>query len=108
MGMADYMSRNPNQLATPLSTYAADFIIAQINVIKDTLNITTNEDDLRKRILKKLSIQLKSKGAEADLENMRQTHNMLNTPLNKAPLARPTITTTERQQGWNRATNTTN
>ena len=39
MGMADYMSRNPDQVATPPSTYDADFIIAQINVIKDTLNI---------------------------------------------------------------------
>ena len=39
MGMADYMSRNPDQIASPPSTYDADFIIAQINVIKDTLNI---------------------------------------------------------------------
>ena len=33
------MSRNPDQVATPPSTYNADFVIAQINVIKDTLNI---------------------------------------------------------------------
>ena len=33
------MSRNPDQIASPPSTYDADFIIAQINVIKDTLNI---------------------------------------------------------------------
>ena len=39
MGMADYMSQNPDQIASPASTYDADFIIAQINVIKDTLNI---------------------------------------------------------------------
>ena len=39
MGMADCMSRNPDQVATPPSTYNADFIIAQINVIKYRLNI---------------------------------------------------------------------
>ena len=39
MGLADYMSRNPDQIASPPSTYDADFIIAQINVVKDTLNI---------------------------------------------------------------------
>ena len=39
MGIADYMSRKPDQIASPPSTYDADFIIAQINVIKDTLNI---------------------------------------------------------------------
>ena len=39
MGMADYMSRNPDQITSPPSSYDADFIIAQINVIKDTLNI---------------------------------------------------------------------
>ena len=38
IGMADYMPRNPDKVATPPSTYDADFIIAQINVIKDTLN----------------------------------------------------------------------
>ena len=44
MGMADYMARNPDQIASPPSTYDADFIIAQINVIKDTLNIIRKHD----------------------------------------------------------------
>ena len=43
MGLADYMSRNPSELAKPPSTYDENFIIAQIDVIKETLKI------LRKR-----------------------------------------------------------
>ena len=69
-GMADYMSRNPDQIASPPSTYDADFIIAQINVIKDTVKIIHKRGRPRKRIQKNLSTQLKSKGAEADLQNM--------------------------------------
>ena len=44
MGKADYMARNPDQIASPPNTYDADFIIAQINVIKDTLNIIRKHD----------------------------------------------------------------
>ena len=43
MGLADYMSRSPSELAKPPSTYDENFIIAQIDVIKETLKI------LRKR-----------------------------------------------------------
>ena len=43
MGLADYMSRNPSEHAKPPSTYDENFIIAQIDVIKETLKI------LRKR-----------------------------------------------------------
>ena len=43
MGLADYMSRNPNDLPKAPSKYDDEFIIAQINIIKETLNI------LRKR-----------------------------------------------------------
>ena len=43
MGLADYMSRNPSKPAKPQSTYDENFIIAQIDVIKETLQI------LRKR-----------------------------------------------------------
>ena len=39
MGLADYMSRNPSELAKPPSTYDKNFIIAQIDVIKETLKI---------------------------------------------------------------------
>ena len=39
MGLADYMSRNPSKPAQPPSTYDESFIIAQIKVIKETLQI---------------------------------------------------------------------
>ena len=39
MGLADYMSRNPSQAAKPPSTYDENFIIAQIDIIKDTFHI---------------------------------------------------------------------
>ena len=39
MGLADYMSRNPSEPAKPPSTYDDNFIIAQIDVIKETLQI---------------------------------------------------------------------
>ena len=39
MGLADYMSRNPSEPAKPPSTYDKNFIIAQIDVIKETLQI---------------------------------------------------------------------
>ena len=43
MVLADYMSRNPSDTAKPPSTYDENFIIAQTDVIKETLLI------LRKR-----------------------------------------------------------
>ena len=51
--MADYMSRNPDQIATPPSTYDADFIIAQINVIKNTLNIIRKRGRPKKEAIEK-------------------------------------------------------
>ena len=39
MGLADYMSRNPSELAKPPSTYDENFIIAQIDIIQETLQI---------------------------------------------------------------------
>ena len=39
MGFADYMSRNPSELAKPPSTYDENFIIAQIDIIQETLQI---------------------------------------------------------------------
>ena len=53
MGMADYMSRNPVQIANPPSTYDADFIIAQINVIKNTLNIIRKRGRPKKEAIEK-------------------------------------------------------
>ena len=43
MGLADYMSRNPSERATPTNEYDENFIIATIDIIRETLNI------LRKR-----------------------------------------------------------
>ena len=43
MGLADYMSRNPSELAKRPSTYDENFIIAQLEIIKETFHI------LRKR-----------------------------------------------------------
>ena len=53
MGMADYKSRNPDQIATPPSTYDADFIIAQINVIENTLNIIRKRGRPKKEAIEK-------------------------------------------------------
>ena len=39
MGLADYMSRNPSEHAKPPNTYDKNFIISQIDVIKETLQI---------------------------------------------------------------------
>ena len=61
MRMADYMSRNPDQIATPPSTYDADFIIAQINVIKNTLNIIRKRGRPKKEAIEKAEITTKIK-----------------------------------------------
>ena len=53
IGMADYMSRNPDQIGTPPSTYDADFIIAQIIVIKNTLNIIRKRGRPKKEAIEK-------------------------------------------------------
>ena len=39
MGLADYMSRNPSEPAKPPSTYDENFIIAQIDIIKETFHV---------------------------------------------------------------------
>ena len=43
MGLADYMSRNPSEPVKPPSTYDENFIIAQIDVIKETLTNHTQK-----------------------------------------------------------------
>ena len=48
MGLADYMSRNPSELAKPPSTYDENFIIAQIDVIKETLQILSKRSRPKK------------------------------------------------------------
>ena len=47
MGLADYMSRNPPEPAKPPSTYDENFIIAQIDVIKEILQILRKRADQR-------------------------------------------------------------
>ena len=37
MGLTDYISRNPNNKAKPISRYDEDFVIAQIDAIKQTI-----------------------------------------------------------------------
>ena len=37
MGLTDYISRNPNNKANPISRYDEDFVIAQIDAIKQTI-----------------------------------------------------------------------
>ena len=50
MGLADYMSRNPSEPAKPPSTYDENFIIAQIDVIKETLQILRKRGRPKKHI----------------------------------------------------------
>ena len=61
MGMADYMSRNPDQIASPPSTYDADFIIAQININKDTLKIIHKRGRPKKENTEKVEHTIKIK-----------------------------------------------
>ena len=37
MGLTDYISRNANNKAKPISRYDEDFVIAQIDAIKQTI-----------------------------------------------------------------------
>ena len=37
MGLTDYISRNPNNIAKPISRYDEDFVIAQTDAIKQTI-----------------------------------------------------------------------
>ena len=55
-----YVTRQ-DQIATPPSTYDADFIIAQINVIKDTLNIIHKQGQPKKENTKKVEHTIKIK-----------------------------------------------
>ena len=61
MGMADYMSRNPDQVASPPSTYDADFVIAQIDFIKDTLNTIHKRGRPKKENTEKVEHTIKTK-----------------------------------------------
>ena len=61
MGMADYMSRNPYHITSPPSTYDADFIIAQINVIKETLKIIHKRGRPKKENTEKVEHTIKIK-----------------------------------------------
>ena len=51
MGLADYMSRNPNDLPRAPTKYDDEFIIAQINIIKNTLNIIRKRGRPRKNTI---------------------------------------------------------
>ena len=45
MGLADYMSRNPSEPAKPPNEYDENFIIATIDIIRETLNILRKTGD---------------------------------------------------------------
>ena len=49
MGFADYMSRNPSEPAKPPNEYDENFIIATIDIIRETLNKLRNRDRHRKQ-----------------------------------------------------------
>ena len=49
MGLADYMSRNPSEPAKPPNEYDENFIIATIDIIRETLNILRKRGRPRKQ-----------------------------------------------------------
>ena len=55
MGLADYMSRNSSEPAKPPSKYGENFIIAQIDVKKETLKSYAKEADQRNSTITKHS-----------------------------------------------------
>ena len=60
MGLADYLSRNPSEPAKPPITYDENFIIAQIDVIKETLQIIRKRGRQKKPNNKKTQHNTKS------------------------------------------------
>ena len=66
MRLAEYMSQNPSEPAKPPSTYDENFIIAQIDVIRETLHI------LRKRG------RPKKQSNNTTQHNTKTTHNESN------------------------------
>ena len=51
MGLANFMSQNPNDLPKAPTKYDDEFIIAQINIIKNTLNIIRKRGRPRKNTI---------------------------------------------------------
>ena len=49
MGLANYMSRNPSELAKPPNDYNGNLIIAQIDIMRETLHIIRKRGRLRKQ-----------------------------------------------------------
>ena len=87
MGLADYMSRNPSELAKPPSTYDKKFIIAQIDVIKETLKILRKRGRPKKH--KHNTTQKNTKtthnGYNAIEPNTMESSHDSNTPRNYQP-----------------------
>ena len=60
MELADYMSRNPSEAAKPPNEYDENFIIARIDIIRETLNISRKRGRPRKQQIQQ-SINNKTK-----------------------------------------------
>ena len=87
MGLADYMSRNPSELAKPPSTYDENFIIAQIDVINETLKILRKRGRPKKHNNNTTQHNTKTthNGYNAIETNTMESSHDSNTPLNYQP-----------------------
>ena len=79
MGLTDYISRNPHNKAKPISRYDEDFVFAQIDAIKETINAIKQRG--RPRKLDKLESSDDSKSPITKPEIKRQRGRPQKLPL---------------------------
>ena len=87
MGLADYMSRNPSEPEKPPCTYDENFIIAQIDVIKETLHILRKRGRPKKHNNNTTQHNTKATHSKSNISkaNTKESSHDSNNPLHYQP-----------------------